>query len=197
MMKAGKMKFKKDRPFATPEAAERKLLELANAIAADHAGRLSVAVIDAKFRDAGGSYEEYGLAVKAAVAHGWLTMHPSGAYLRLRAAGYRRSGHDDLPVRLCAFFRAVKAAAEMGLRDLSEVSRAKQRMEERVGGRRRNSRLPELIQLFLYSPVVTVPLAAKSLRVSPQAVEGMIKTLGPGLLRELTGRARNRVWSIR
>jgi Protein of unknown function (DUF1612)/HTH DNA binding domain len=115
----------------------------------------------------------------------------------MRAAGYRRSGHDDLPVRLCAFFRAVKAAAEMGLRDLSEVSRAKQRMEERVGGRRRNSRLPELIQLFLYSPVVTVPLAAKSLRVSPQAVEGMIKTLGPGLLRELTGRARNRVWSIR
>jgi len=26
------MKFKDDRPFATPEAAERKLLELANAI---------------------------------------------------------------------------------------------------------------------------------------------------------------------
>jgi len=32
------MKFKGDRPFATPEAAEQKLLELANAIEADHAG---------------------------------------------------------------------------------------------------------------------------------------------------------------
>jgi hypothetical protein len=32
------MKFNGDRPFATPEAAEQKLLELANAIEADHAG---------------------------------------------------------------------------------------------------------------------------------------------------------------
>jgi hypothetical protein len=54
------MKFKEDRPFATPEAAERKLLELANAIEADHAGRLSVAVINKQFREAGGSFEEYG-----------------------------------------------------------------------------------------------------------------------------------------
>jgi hypothetical protein len=37
------MKFKEDRPFACPDAAERKLLELANAIEPDHAGRLSVA----------------------------------------------------------------------------------------------------------------------------------------------------------
>jgi hypothetical protein len=36
------MKFKEDRPFATPEAAERKLLELANAAEADYAGRLTV-----------------------------------------------------------------------------------------------------------------------------------------------------------
>src|ERR1700688_4279549 len=38
---AAKMKFKEDRPFATPETAERNLLELANAVEADHAGRLS------------------------------------------------------------------------------------------------------------------------------------------------------------
>jgi hypothetical protein len=38
MTTAGKMKFKKDRSFATPEAAERKLLEIANAVEADHAG---------------------------------------------------------------------------------------------------------------------------------------------------------------
>jgi len=81
------MKFKDDRPFATPEAAEQKLLELANAMKADHAGRLSVAVINKHFRAAGGSYEEYGAAVKAAIAHGWLTMHPSGAYLTFTQAG--------------------------------------------------------------------------------------------------------------
>jgi hypothetical protein len=57
------MKFKEARPFATPEAAEQKLLELANAI------------------------EEYGAAVTAAIAHGWLTMHPSGGYLTFTQAG--------------------------------------------------------------------------------------------------------------
>ena len=62
------MKFKDERPFATPEAAERKLLELANAVEADHAGRLSVEIVNWQFREAGGSYyEEYGAAVKSAI----------------------------------------------------------------------------------------------------------------------------------
>jgi hypothetical protein len=81
------MKFKQDRPFATPEAAERKLLELANASEADHAGRLAVEIINRQFRDAGGSYEEYRAAVKAAIAHGCLMLHPSGAYLSFTQAG--------------------------------------------------------------------------------------------------------------
>jgi hypothetical protein len=81
------MKFKEDRPFATPEAAERKLLEIANAVEADRAGRLSVAVINRQFREAGRSYENYGEAVKAAIEHGWITMHPSGGYLSFTQAG--------------------------------------------------------------------------------------------------------------
>jgi hypothetical protein len=81
------MKFKDDRPFATPEAAERKLLELANAIEADHVGRLSVGVINTQFREAGGTPDEYRAAVTAAIAHGWLTLHPSGGYLTFTQAG--------------------------------------------------------------------------------------------------------------
>jgi hypothetical protein len=80
------MKFREDRPFPTPEAAERKLLELANAVEA-HAGRLPVEIINRQFREAGGSYEEYGAAVKAAIAHGWITLHPSGAFLSFTQAG--------------------------------------------------------------------------------------------------------------
>jgi hypothetical protein len=72
------MKFREDRPFATPEAAERKLLELANAVEPDHAGRIPVAVVNPQFMNAGGSGEEYRTAVDAAVAHGWITAHPSG-----------------------------------------------------------------------------------------------------------------------
>jgi hypothetical protein len=82
------MKFKEDRPLPSPEASERKLLELANAIEVDHAGRLDVGAINKLFRDAaGGSYEEYRAAVKAAIAHGWITMHPSGGYLSFTQAG--------------------------------------------------------------------------------------------------------------
>jgi hypothetical protein len=61
--------------------------QIANGLEADHAGRLSVAIINRQFRDTGGSYEEYSAAVKAAIAHGWLTMHPSGAYLSFTQAG--------------------------------------------------------------------------------------------------------------
>ena len=39
------MKFKEDHPFANPEAAMAKLLEIANGIDADHAGRISVGAI--------------------------------------------------------------------------------------------------------------------------------------------------------
>jgi hypothetical protein len=89
-LKATTMKFNEERPLANPEAALAKLLEIANALEADHAGRLSVAIINRQFRDTGGSYEEYSAAVKAAIAHGWLTMHPSGAFLSFTQAGAER-----------------------------------------------------------------------------------------------------------
>jgi hypothetical protein len=84
---ARRMKFKEDRPFATPEAAERKLLEIANALEADHAGRLSVTIINRQYREASGSYEEYEIALKVAIAHGCITVHPSGVYLSFTQAG--------------------------------------------------------------------------------------------------------------
>jgi hypothetical protein len=81
------MKFKEDRPLPTPEASERKLLELANAVETDHADRLDVGLINKLFHDAGGSYEENPVAVKAAIANGWITMRPSGGYLTFTQAG--------------------------------------------------------------------------------------------------------------
>jgi hypothetical protein len=81
------MKFRDDRPFATPESAERKLLELANAIEPDQAGRISVGVVNVQFREAGGSYDEYRAAVTAAVERGLITVHPSGGYLTFTQAG--------------------------------------------------------------------------------------------------------------
>jgi hypothetical protein len=84
------MKFKEDRPFANPEAALAKLLEISNALEADHAGRISVGAINHAFLEAGGSVNEYGAAMHRAVADGWLDVHPSGAYVKLTQKGADR-----------------------------------------------------------------------------------------------------------
>lgn len=84
------MKFKKDHPFANPEAATTKLLEIANGLEADHAGRISVGAINHAFLDAGGNVNEYGAAMHRAVAEGWLETHPSGAYVKLTQKGADR-----------------------------------------------------------------------------------------------------------
>jgi hypothetical protein len=61
---------------------------------------------------------------------------------------------------------------------------------------RSNSKLPELVELFLSRPLVTVPLGAKLLKVTPKAVDLMLAQLGGALARELTGRTRYRAWDI-
>jgi hypothetical protein len=59
-----------------------------------------------------------------------------------------------------------------------------------------NSKLPELVDLFLLRPLVTVPLGAKLLKVTPKAVDLMLVQLGGALPRELNGRTRYRAWGI-
>jgi hypothetical protein len=49
------MTYKEERPLANVEAAIRKLLEIANGIEADHAGRLQVGAVNAQFLGADGS----------------------------------------------------------------------------------------------------------------------------------------------
>jgi hypothetical protein len=64
----------------------RKLLELANAIEAD-VGRLPVGLLNTQLIGAGASVAEYSAAMKAAIAHGYFTMHPSGGYVTFTRAG--------------------------------------------------------------------------------------------------------------
>jgi len=56
------------------------------------------------------------------------------------------------------------------------------------------SRLSDLVRLVLSRPLITTALTAKGLKVSPQAVEGMLREIGT--LRELTGRDRYLAWGI-
>jgi hypothetical protein len=83
----GVLKFAEDRPFAKLDVALGKLLEIANGVEADHAGRLSVGTINRLFLEAGASPGEYRAAVTAGIERGYLTMHPSGAYLFFTQTG--------------------------------------------------------------------------------------------------------------
>lgn len=80
------MKYKEHRPYADPEAGMRKLLELANGMDADHAGRLQIGLLNSQFLEVA-NVAEYGNAMRAAIAHGFLTMHPSGGYVTFTQAG--------------------------------------------------------------------------------------------------------------
>jgi hypothetical protein len=75
------MKFKDERPFASVDAAVKKLLEIANRLEADPAGRLQIGVINEQFLKAGASVAEYKAALRAAVERGLIALHPSGAYM--------------------------------------------------------------------------------------------------------------------
>lgn len=80
------MKFV-ETPLTDLDAATRKLLEIANATEADHAGRLQVGDINLAFLPAGGTPAGYLAAVETAIASGWLTKHSSGGYLSFTQAG--------------------------------------------------------------------------------------------------------------
>jgi hypothetical protein len=56
-------------------------------------------------------------------------------------------------------------------------------MARRCEGRRGNSRLKERVDLFIASPRVTEQMATEKLKVTPQAVEAMLKELAPSLPR--------------
>jgi HTH DNA binding domain len=81
-------------------------------------------------------------------------------------------------------------------KDLDRLILARELMSRVTKECRSNSKLPGLVELFLSRPLVTGPLAAKLLRVTPKAVDLMLAQLGGALPRELTGRTRYRAWGI-
>ncbi len=82
------MKFATDRPYADPEAAARKLLEIANSVTAIQDGRIHIEKLNGPFLfDLGGSPAEYRAGLELAIARGWLVIHRSGTYVQFTQAG--------------------------------------------------------------------------------------------------------------
>ncbi|MFA5952618.1 MAG: RHE_PE00001 family protein, partial [Hyphomicrobium sp.] len=141
---------------------------------------------------------ELGFALAATVLRqrGLAAAHLPALGLGLRRGKFRWSPHQAPSVRIAGLLGAFAEAAAFGQGDLDRLTLARVVMLRRCEGRRGNSKLAELVDLFVASPLVTVQLAAARLEVSTQAVEAMLKELGASLPRELTGRKRYRAWGI-
>ena len=82
------MKFVADRPFADPDAAARKLMELANAFEPVQDGRIYIEKINEPFLyQLKGTPVEYKAGLERAIANGWLWLHESGTYVKFTEAG--------------------------------------------------------------------------------------------------------------
>jgi hypothetical protein len=82
------MKFATVRPCADPDAAARKLVEIANSVEAIQDGRIYIELVNAPFfYEHKGTPAEYKAGLDLAVLHGWLLLHESGTYVRFTPVG--------------------------------------------------------------------------------------------------------------
>jgi hypothetical protein len=81
------MKFATERPYADPEKAAGKLIEIANSVEAVQDGRIHIEKINGPFLRAGGSPTEYVAGLELAITKGWFWKHESGVYVKFTQEG--------------------------------------------------------------------------------------------------------------
>jgi hypothetical protein len=82
------MKFAEPRPYADPEAAMQKVLEIASTVEPVQDGRIHIEKINGPFLyEHGGKPAEYTAGMKLAIARGLLWMHESKTYVKFTQAG--------------------------------------------------------------------------------------------------------------
>ena len=82
------MKFMADRPYADPETAARKLIEIANSVEAVQDGRIFIELLNAPMLyDLKATPAEYKAGLDLAIERGWLHLHESGTYVKFTQAG--------------------------------------------------------------------------------------------------------------
>jgi len=82
------MKLTEDRPYADPEAAARKLMEMTRSVETIQDGRIYIAEVKEPFlSEHEGAPAEYDAGLKLAIERGWLHLHESGTFIRLTNAG--------------------------------------------------------------------------------------------------------------
>lgn len=81
-------KFVQPRPFADPEAAARKIMELAHAFEPIQDGRIYIEAINGPMLFVlKATPAEYKIGLKLAIERGWLESHESGTFVRFTQVG--------------------------------------------------------------------------------------------------------------
>ena len=81
------MKYAATSPYADPEKAARRLLEIANTVEPVQNGRIRIEKINGPFLMEGASPAEYRAGLELAIARGWLWRHEFGTYVNFTPAG--------------------------------------------------------------------------------------------------------------
>ena len=81
------MKFVSPNHFADPDAAARKLVQIANASEEVQDGRIYIELINSPFLKEGGTSDQYRAPLARAATLGWLWLHESGTYVKFTPAG--------------------------------------------------------------------------------------------------------------
>jgi hypothetical protein len=84
------MKDVEARPYADPETAVRKLVEIAAATPAVQDGRIYIERVNAQFvalLEGSRGHPEFGDGLRYAIERSWPWMHESGIYLKLMPPG--------------------------------------------------------------------------------------------------------------
>jgi len=81
-------KFVQPRPYADPELAARKIIELANAVEPVQDGRIHIEKINGPMLfQLKTTPAEYKAGLDLAIARGWLVLHESGTFVKFTQAG--------------------------------------------------------------------------------------------------------------
>jgi hypothetical protein len=116
--------------------------------------------------------------------------------LGYRKGRFRWSPHQAQGVRLAGLIEAMQGSARLADGDLKRLTLAREVMARRCEGRRGESEAEGAGRPVHGLAPFTVQMATEKLKVTQQAVEVMLRELGPSLPREFTGRKKYRAWGI-
>ena len=74
-------------PFANPDIAARKLIDIVNGVEEAQGSRIYIERVNAPFLAAGGSGDDFRAGIARAIAQGWLWPHGSSTYLKFTDSG--------------------------------------------------------------------------------------------------------------